>query len=608
MKRKMLRSGVRSALSTLLLFAVLVCLDWGFRRMYRFPGMTGLGERKLILAFTLGWSGFLTALTALLPGRLRKAAVIVTGTLFSLVVLTHGALYQLFGHFFRFSDMNYMEDGVRFFSITYFTSLRKLFLLMVALAIAGSVVSALLLPKEPWRRRQLLAIPAAALCLGCVFLAHNSLYPHSTEMGWAVNYRPDDPSSVYKAFNDPNKCLHLTGLYQYTARDLYQTLGFEKDTRSWAELDAYFEQRAGEISGDTEMTNALEGRNLVMIMMESMDSWLVRPEYMPNLCAVKSQGIDFVNHFTPLFLKANTFCTEFISQTGLLPSELQEITAYPTNDFPLSLAHLFRGKGYSANSFHGANPAIYSRGPIHQNLGFEAYHNHADMDMDDYMLDSQLVWAFDSMVSDQPFFTYIITYSGHGPYTESFDNIAGPHMEAARAAVAASGVTGTPENMEEYTRAVAHAMETDAFIGAFMDALRESGHDADTAVLLYTDHYDKYMSDKEFLAGLKGTTLDSHDLYRTPCILWSADVTPRQVTKYTSTTDIVPTIIKLFGLDADCRYFVGDDMFGTAGGFAVLPGYEFAAPAGADWFAEAQRRTDASNDTLSSNYFASWNQ
>ena len=56
-----------------------------------------------------------------------------------------------------------------------------------------------------------------------------------------------------------------------------------------------------------------------MVMLESIDTWLLTPEYMPNLYALQQQGTNFVHNYTPLFLSAGTFNTEFISQTGLLP-------------------------------------------------------------------------------------------------------------------------------------------------------------------------------------------------------------------------------------------------------------------------------------------------
>ena len=118
--------------------------------------------------------------------------------------------------------------------------------------------------------------------------------------------------------------------------------------------------------------------------------------------------------------------------------------------------------------------------------------------MNDYMLDAQMLGGYELMTEGDRFYSYIITYSGHGPYTQEMDNIAGPHLKEAQAAVERSGVTGSAENMEEYTRAVAHAMETDQFIGQLVERLEAEGLLENTALVLYADHYGKYMTDKEF--------------------------------------------------------------------------------------------------------------
>ena len=63
--------------------------------------------------------------------------------------------------------------------------------------------------------------------------------------------------------------------------------------------------------------------------------------------------------------------------------------------------------------------------------------------MDDYMLDSQLLRGYDQIVSDEPFFSFIITYSGHGPYTTEQQNISEPHLDRARAVIDYSTVPYT---------------------------------------------------------------------------------------------------------------------------------------------------------------------
>ena len=40
--------------------------------------------------------------------------------------------------------------------------------------------------------------------------------------------------------------------------------------------------------------------------------------------------------------------------------------------------------------------------------------------------------AYDLIAPEGQFFSYIITYSGHGPYTDELRNISDPHLEAPR--------------------------------------------------------------------------------------------------------------------------------------------------------------------------------
>ncbi|MDR0889073.1 MAG: sulfatase-like hydrolase/transferase [Oscillospiraceae bacterium] len=606
-------------LSHVLCFSSLVFLDYAFRFFYQFVGITPLLNLKTA-AFTFGWCAIFTALFSLLPQLARRIAMLLSIGIFSLLAFTHSVMFNIFGEFFTFADLNFAGDGAKFFSWTYLR-LRLALLACILLAILIMVLAAWLAPKKKgnWKTR-VAALAVIAVCIVPMVMAHNRLIPvEEEEMWWGSTFDPN--AALYKDFTDSNRCLLLTGLYHYTFRDLLTSTGLRSDVRSTQELDAYFAER--EVSGANEMTSAFAGKNLIMVMLESIDTWLITPEYMPNLYALQEKSVNFTAFYTPLYLSAGTFCTEIISQTGQIPavSGLSN-SAYSANAFPNSLANLFKAQGYRANAFHSADPMIYSRGSVHANLGFEKYHSYVDMQMDDYMLDSQLINGYDLMVSEAPYFTYIITYSGHGPYTEEIGNIAAGHYAQAQAAVAVSGVTSNSANMEEYTRAVAHAMETDRFIGELYASLVADGHIEDTVLLFYADHYGKYMSDKDFLAALKGVSDNAYDLYRTPCFFYSEDYRAQEVGKISGSIDLVPTIVNLFGLETDPRYYAGDDIFGEYGGYVILPNYAWydgtvyyeSGFAGemtqeiSERCAQVRRRMNASTDVLKSNYFSTLQQ
>ena len=113
-----------------------------------------------------------------------------------------------------------------------------------------------------------------------------------------------DPAFIYEDFSDTRAALSLVGLYQYTFRDLQRLLPrratLSADER--AEVEAY---AAGRRHQDNEMSGLLEGKNLILVQLEAIDTWMLE-YYMPNLKALKDAGISFSNHYTPAYIAAGT--------------------------------------------------------------------------------------------------------------------------------------------------------------------------------------------------------------------------------------------------------------------------------------------------------------
>ncbi len=611
-------------LSLLPAFLAYFFLDFSLRLFYGAMSNVSLWAWQP-LVFTLLWSGTMTAIAALLPRTGRRIFLLVTFVPFALLTIAHCVLYQLTGTCFSFADLAYAGDGARFVSAAYF-HLKVGQWLSIAVCLALMLCAVIFTPKtHVGRRGGIAAAVLAAACAAGIFVVHTVLMPkggaveHSEYLAWDNAASHDTLADAYAEFTNANRCLMLTGLYQYTVRGAVVTLWPQTtaDTERIAELDAYYAAHPKQ-AADTPMTGAFAGKNLIFIMMESMDDWLVTPEYMPNLYRLEQEGVYFRNYYAPIFLAAATFNSEFTANTGMIAPEYQVRNSYyAEHALPYSLANLFRDAGYRARSFHAANPNIYNRGQIHLNFGYESYNDYGDLGMDDYMLDSQLLRGYDQIVSDEPFFSFIITYSGHGPYTEEQDTISAPHLARARAVIDYSTVPYTTEaQKEEYTRAVAQAMETDAFIGGLREWLEADGHAEDTVLMLFTDHYCKYFSDAELISAIKGET-DRNLLSNVPFVIWTEGITPQVSEKYVSTMDIAPTIVGLFSLDADLRYYIGNDMFGPDGGVVYFRNYAWydgktydtgndasSNPAVLAMREQVREQLDVSQDTFRYDYFA----
>ena len=376
------------------------------------------------------------------------------------------------------------------------------------------------------------------------------------------NTDKDAAAAAYQDYTNSTNALMVSGLYQYTVRDLWICLrpaGSMSQEEEQA-IDGYIaEYEAGQ--APNEYTGLLAGKNLILVQLEAIDTWMLSKDYMPNLWQVKQESLSFTNHYTPAYITAGTFNTEFIANSGLLPATGGIPTSVYTRDsYPYSLANLFAGAGYTCRSFHGSEGTVYDRENIHKNLGYESYHGGQSMAMEVYMMDRYLMNGFETMTEGDPFFSFLITYSGHGPYGED-SGIYQAHADDAQR------VAGDTEG--NYVYAVAGAMETDQFVGEFMAKLEQTGLAEDTVVVFYADHYNYYMMNDALNMQIKGVD-NMNMLQHTDFFIWSRDLEAGQVDKVTSTLDVLPTLANLFGLDTTGAFLPGHDGLGDQGGYVFF--------------------------------------
>lgn len=604
-----------------LLWLVLVWLDLGYRYMYPMDGMHPWNDPTAMF-FTMLWSLLLTGIVYIMPTVGRRILMVLFVTVQCIWCLVFGAMYTIFGSVFSFADLAYAGDSAKFFSFSYL-HYRKGLLLAVTGGILLAVLLAVLLPKKRYRfyRPMVGLLMIAAAVAGIWYLNGTMRESDNSTFTWDTTYEADTDKAVYTNFSDTNRCFYMAGGYQYLFRSFTVTFGIEDAFRNgmtYDKLDAYYAQREKTVHSDNEMTGAFQGKNVMLFLLESIDTWLLTEDYMPNLYRLQQQSINFENHFSPMFISAGTFGTEYTVNTGLIsPTNGVSSKAYSSYSFPYSLAHLFENAGYTANSFHSSSPKIYSRGLIHANWGYEKYHSFVDMGMEDYQRDSQMMNGYADMVAPEHYFDFILTYSGHGPYTEEMDNICQGHWEDVSRTVDPGTIPAQGADLDEYRRAVAHAMETDAFIGQLVEQMESDGTLDNTVLIFFTDHYCKYMTNTQLVMDLKGA--ENMDMInRTPFFIYSKGTPAQTVSKVTSSMDIAPTIANLFDLDVNYAYYTGDDAFGDGGGYVIFKNmnwYDGETYYTADYSGEItdeirQRTQEAKTwvqmswDTLKCNYFA----
>jgi len=555
-----LKGGVRPWLYLPFAFSAFLFLDFVLRLTYADRTVFSVWLPSATIA-TISWSLLLSSLSLFLSGRLRRVYLGATIGFFALLTVVHGVLQNLFRRFFLLSSLAFVADGAAFADRSYIELEPKiLFGVLGALVLMFCAIMLAPGKGEIPRRKELIAGLSVTFLGMCGILAVRTLWlTPNPGLSWD-NY--NNPAAVYESFTDSTGALLASGLYQYTLRDAVITFGFGKaiSREDHEDLNAFAQERRNARESN-EYTGLFEGKNLILIQLEAIDTWMLTRDYMPNLYRLKQKSLVFENHYSPAYITAGTLNTEFMVNTGLIPAMGSvSVSTHERNAFPASLANQFRAAGYTAESFHGSEGNVYNRSVLHPNLGYERYHSGTTMGMESYMLDHYLMAGYEDMTKGNPFFSFVITYSGHGPYSKE----NGIYLEHAQQAEKKA-----KRQEENYVCAVAHAMETDRFIGELIKRLEQDGHLDDTVLAFYADHFNYYMMNDALNMEIKGVD-NLNLLQHTDFFIYAKDQAPQKIEKVTSTLDILPTLSNLFGLDDKEAVYLGDDAFSDGGGYVFF--------------------------------------
>ncbi len=536
-----------------LIFAVLALLLPDF--LLRNPLDSGIwlsgGIFVTSTLFSLCYSAILLFVClALLPQKAGQIVYGIVNSAFIILSLCQYVYSKIFGQFFWVKSIALAGEGAEYFdtALTYidlklviFTAIAVFFMV---LAIKRWKKPQLPVKKSVWR----IATPILGLVALHIFMLPQTFgTPENTWDAWA------HPRVIYKKLNNSNKAMATNGLYQMTIRDTYRTLKpNRKKAEDFSRAEDYFAAKEG--LSTNEYTGIFEGKNVIAVMMESIDTWLIDEKYTPTISYMMKNGIDFTDFYAPTFGTGHTFNTEFAFNTGFFsPLSASNATNFTGNKFPLAIANLFAEKGYTTNSFHFNSPEYYNRGVMHKNFGYEAYNafSQMGMGMEESKLDSNVMKndeIYQKMIEKQPFFDFVITMSAHLPYNEA-DNSKIKQVKKNYSDL-------VDENMdEEKSNILLLAKDTDEFFRQLLTKLEADGLLDNTVIVSFTDHYAYGISDPQKLEEYKGGDL----LRRVPAFIFAKGLEGKKVSKPAQTIDLLPTLLNLFGIETDQK-FMGNDI------------------------------------------------
>lgn len=355
----------------------------------------------------------------------------------------------------------------------------------------------------------------------------------------------------FKNLNDDNV---VTDYTRHIDDYSWKQVAANENNTNYKTLNNYFMSR--NITAKNEYTGYFEGKNLIVIMMESVNNILLEEEYYPNFAKIMKNGWYWENAYSP----RNSCSTGNNEMTGMISlfSVYRTCTAnvYKNNEYNQSIFGLFNDKNYTTTSYHNYTEKYYYRSTIHKNMGSSKYYGVSDLGISynneykEWPSDVTLMQkSSEIFTQNSPFMAWITTVSPHQPYYSD--------SELSKIYYDIFKDTGYSSNVKRY---MSKLKVLDDSLGELLNILETKGILDDTVIVLYADHYPYGLTNSEIKQVLGPDIYKYNEVDRTPFVIYNSNMTPKTFTEYTSYVNIVPTIANLFNLNYDPRYYMGTDL------------------------------------------------
>ena len=163
----------------------------------------------------------------------RKHALIFNYIIFIIFVilyLVNNVYFDATKNFFSFSMLELASEGSSYM-MDVIKNCNILVYILFFVLIGLFIILVKLFPTNKKFNKKLF-FTCLIICIICHVVAHKKLGKGNVELTWD-SWRT--PKNIYNNFNDNNKCLALTGLYEYSIRDFYMVYLKPEETLSETE-------------------------------------------------------------------------------------------------------------------------------------------------------------------------------------------------------------------------------------------------------------------------------------------------------------------------------------------------------------------------------------
>lgn len=388
------------------------------------------------------------------------------------------------------------------------------------------------------------------------------------------------------------------GIYTYQFNDVIKSIepkissmfGYDAAMKEFKE---YFE--AKEEPKQNEYTNIFEGKNIISIHAESLQSFVLNlkfngQEVTPNLNRLMNEGLYFSNFYSQVSVGTSSD-TELSVNTSLMPTHSGTAFVSYFDRKYISTEWLLKEKGYYTFSMHGNTGDFWNRRIMHQNLGYDRFYSKKDFEVskensiglglsDKSFFEQAIPKLLEIKQMNKPFFGTMITLTNHTPFA-SLDQYGEFDVDIKEQITDENGVQQIishpyMENTKlgNYLKSVHYADEA---LGQFLKDLDENGLLENTVFVLYGDHDARlpkadyvrlynYDIQTDSILNKNDPNYYDFDSYqyelnrKVPLIIWTKD---KQVSGVVENVmgmyDVSPTLGNMFGFRNP--YQLGHDIF-----------------------------------------------
>ncbi|WP_156290730.1 LTA synthase family protein [Oceanobacillus salinisoli] len=359
------------------------------------------------------------------------------------------------------------------------------------------------------------------------------------------------------------------GLFNYHIYDIVQHSKAETqrvfaDGNELNEIEEFIEEN---VKNDekSEMFGAAEGKNVIWIHAESLQSFVINNEvngeevtpFVNSL--IKDEDTYYFDNFYEQTGQGNTSDSEFLIENSMYPlSRGAVFFTHGGNEYH-ALSEIIGNDGYTSAVLHANNGSFWNRFQMYNSLGIDHFYDERAYEINE---ENSIGWGlkdkpfFEQSIKylqslEEPYFAKLITLTNHFPFElDEEDKSIEPY----------DSNSNTLNNYFPTVRYMDEAIED------FFAQLKASGLYEDSIIVIMGDHigisanHNKAMS--MYLNKEEITPYDQVQLQRVPLLIHlPGDGDGETISNVSAQIDIKPTMLSLLGVEVENDIYFGNDLF-----------------------------------------------